>query len=133
MATDKHLPLGSLTAVTLFSVALGAAMFAVYRLAHWSFGLPQLAVLVFLALLTATLLVWQESGLASDPKGFMFRFMVSLVVKLLVALFATAALLLLLPRERSVPLALTFASLYLAFLVFSTLRLSVRSRNAPRP
>lgn len=90
-------------------------------------------MVAFLAVLTGCLLVWQENGLTADPKGFMFRFMIGLVLKLISALVAVVAILLLLPRSRAIPLALTFAALYLAFLAFSTVRLSARSRNAPRP
>ena len=102
-------------------------------LAHWPFGAAQVAMLAFLAVLTAVLHLWQENGLIEDPKGFMFRFMLGLIIKLGSSLVAIAAILLLLPRERALPLALTFAVLYLAFLAFSTVRLSARSRNAPRP
>jgi len=119
--------------MVLFGIAVGAATYAVFRLAHWPFGLSHVAVLFFWTLLSAALQVWQEEGLITDPKGFMLRFMSGLVIKLLVALAAVAAILALLPRERAVPLALLFAVLYLAFLAFSTLRLSSRSRNAPRP
>ncbi len=127
------MPNRSLPALAAFSVAAGAATYGVYLLGHWPFGMPQLAMVAFLAVLTGCLLVWQENGLTADPKGFMFRFMIGLVLKLISALVAVVAILLLLPRSRAIPLALTFAALYLAFLAFSTVRLSARSRNAPRP
>ena len=133
MTTARYDPLSSLTAVVLFGIAVGAATYALFRLAHWPFGLAHLAILAFWTMLSAALQIWQEGGLVDDPKGFMFRFMIGLVLKLLVALAAVAAILVLLPRERSVPLALMFAALYMAFLAFSTVRLSSRSRNAPRP
>lgn len=123
----------SLVAVAAFSIAAGAATYGAYQLGHWPFGAPQLAMVGFLAILTGGLLLWQENGLATDPKGFMFRFMIGLMLKLISALVAVVAILLLLPRDRAVPLALTFAALYLAFLIFSTVRLSARSRTAPRP
>lgn len=123
----------SLIALLLFTVAAGAATYAICRLAHWPFGMPQLAMLLFLAVLTASLHLWQENAMVSDPKGFMFRFMIGLVLKLIIALVAVVAILMLLPRREAVPLALNFAALYLAFLVFSTVRLSARSRNLPRP
>ena len=122
----------SLIAVLLFTVAMGAATYAISLLAHWPFGLPQLAMLAFLAVLTALLHLWQENAMVTDPKGFMFRFMIGLVLKLVSALVAVVAILMLLPRGKAVPLALTFALLYLAFLAFSTVRLSTRSRNLPR-
>lgn len=123
----------SLIAVLLFTVAVGAVTYAISMLVHWPFGAPQLAMLVFLAALTASLNLWQENAMVSDPKGFMFRFMIGLVLKLMSALVAVVAILMLLPRGKAVPLALTFAALYLVFLAFSTIRLSARSRNLPRP
>lgn len=70
--------------------------------------------------------------MAADPKGFMSRFMLALALKLVVSLVAVAAILLLKPRSEAVPLALTFAALYLIFLVFSTAWLGRSARNAPR-
>ena len=90
-------------------------------------------MVAFMAMLTGVLHLWQENALVTDPKGFMFRFMIGLVLKLVSALVAVVAILLLLPHDRAVPLALTFAALYLAFLAFSTVGLSAQSRNAPRP
>lgn len=133
MADHRRLASNPLVAVSAFTLAVGAALYAVSVLAHWSFGMPQLAMLGFLAALTAVLHLWQENGLVEDPRGFMFRFMFGLMIKFAMALVVIAAILLLLPRTRAVPLALTFAALYLAYLAFSTVRLSTRSRNAPRP
>ena len=133
MADHRRLASNPLVAVSAFTLAVGAALYAVSVLAHWSFGMPQLAMLGFLAALTAVLHLWQENGLVEDPRGFMFRFMLGLMIKFAMALVVIAAILLLLPRTRAVPLALTFAALYLAYLAFSTVRLSTRSRNAPRP
>lgn len=132
MATDGGRGLRSFSAVTLFTLAMGAATYAVYALAKWPFGMPQLGVLLFLGGLTMLLLSWQERAMAKDPRGFMLRFMTGLVLKLIAGLFAVAAILFLLPRAEGVRLALTFALLYLAFLAFSTMRLTLRSRNLPR-
>lgn len=117
----------------LFTLAAGAATYALYSLAQWPFGAPQLAVLAFLGALTAVLLAWQEKAMAADPNGFMHRFMLGLVIKMLASLLAVAVILIALPRENAVLLVLTFAVLYLAFLAFSTVRLSGRSRNQSRP
>ena len=133
MTTDSYQPIRTLAAVVLFGIAIGAASYALFRLAHFPFGLPHLAILAFWTTLSAAMQIWQEAGLIGDPKGFMFRFMVGLVVKLLVALSAVAAILALRPRDEAVPLALLFTGLYLAFLAFSTIRLSSRSRTAPHP
>ena len=130
---ERRMAFRSLIAVLLFTIAMGAAMYAICLLAHWPFGMPQLGMLAFLAVLTAALHLWQENAMVTDPKGFMFRFMIGLVLKLGSALVAVVVILMFLPRAKAVPLALTFALLYLAFLAFSTVRLSTRSRNLPRP
>lgn len=132
MATDDRRSLQSIGAVALFTLAMGAAMYAVYKLAKWPLGWPQVGVLLFLGGLTMLLLAWQERAMARDPRGFMLRFMTGLVIKLIAGLFAVAAILFLLPRTEGVRLALTFSLLYLAFLAFSTMRLTLRSRNLPR-
>lgn len=119
-------------AVLLFGLAVGALAYGLSMMLHWPFGLPQLGVVGFLTLLSAVLLTWQESGLAKDPKGFMFRFMTGLVLKMLSALLVVAVILIALPRAEGVPLALLFALLYLMFLAFSTIRLNRISRKGSR-
>ncbi|MBS1570215.1 MAG: hypothetical protein JST45_12375 [Bacteroidetes bacterium] len=123
----------SLTALAIYTVAIGALAFGACQLAGWPFGKAQLAILVFLALLTGMLMLWQEKAMDKDPKGFMFRYMLGLVLKLFTALVAVVAILMLLPRPQALPLTLTLAIFYLAFLVFSTVRLSARSRHLPKP
>ncbi len=117
-------------AVLLFGLAAGALAYGLSMLLHWPFGLPQLAVWGFLTLVSAVLLNWQEAGLARDPRNFMFRFMTGLVLKMLSALLVVAVILIVLPREEGVQLAVLFALLYLMFLAFSTLRLNRISRKA---
>lgn len=123
----------TLAALAIYSVAIGALAYGACQLAGWPFGKAQVAVLAFLAVLTGALMLWQEQAMDKDPKGFMFRYMLGLVVKLFTALVVVAAMLMLLPRAQALPLALTLAIFYLAFLVFSTVRLSARSRNLPKP
>lgn len=117
-------------ATLLFTLAAGAATYAVYTLAQWPFGVAEAGSLLFLGALSGLLLAWQENALVSDPGGFMNRFMLGLMVKLMGSLFAVAIILYLLPRSKGVLLGLTFAVLYLAFLAFTTVRLSNRSRRA---
>lgn len=117
-------------ATLLFTLAAGGATYAVYALAQWAFGPAEVAALLFIGTLSGLLLAWQEKALVTDPRGFMGRFMVGLMVKLLASLFAVAIILFLLPRRQGVVLGLTFAVLYLAFLAFTTVRLSNRSRRA---
>lgn len=121
--------MSSWTATALFTLAAGAAAFGVYTLAQWPFGAAEAGSLLFLGTLSGLLLSWQEKGLVTDPRGFMNRFMLGLMVKLLASLFAVAIILFLLPRDKGVRLGLTFAVLYLAYLAFSTIRLSNRSRR----
>jgi hypothetical protein len=123
----------SLAALAAFSVALGILAYGLCQWAGWPFEKAQWAILLFLAILTGALMLWQESAMAKDPKGFMFRYMLGLVIKLFTALVAVVAILMLLPRPQALRLALTLAAFYLAFLVFSTVRLSSRSRNLPKP
>lgn len=133
MPKDHHHPARTAGTVGLFTVACGGATYAVYQMLHWPFGAGPWAVILFLGALTAVLLLWQERALVLDPKGFMMRFMAGLVVKLLAGLAAVAAILVLLPRDQGLRLSLTFAALYLAFLAFSTVRLSRLSRNPGSP
>ncbi len=118
--------------VLLFTAACGGAT----ALVHWTAGLPlhlgHAAVLAYLGGLTLVLHLWQERAMITDPKGFVRRFMAGLTLKMFVSVVAVAVVLLTLPRGRAVPLALTFALLYLAFLGFSTGRLVHLSRRQPR-
>ncbi len=90
-----------------------------------------LVILLYFAGLTGLLHAWQEDGLISDPKGFVRRFMTALMGKMLLSLVALMVLLLFAPIAIRVPLALSFAVLYLGFLVFSTLRLFNLAKQAP--
>jgi predicted small integral membrane protein len=92
---------------------------------HWAFA----AILAYLTLTTLALHLWQEGGPGTDPKVLMRRFMTGLVLKMLISLFLLLAIVVLSPRPLVVPLALSFALLYLAFLGYSTARLSGLSKN----
>jgi F0F1-type ATP synthase assembly protein I len=119
--------------VLLFTCVCTAATWFGLRLMdlpfHWSYGL----VIGYLAGFTLFLHRWQEGALHTDPKGFVRRFMTGLVLKMLISLFLLLAIVFLVPRDLALPLALTFALLYLAFLGFSTARLVGFSRDLPRP
>lgn len=122
----------ALVPVLLFTAVCGAATALVLRLAglpwHWGYA----AAVAFLSGLTLLLHLWQERAMVDDPKGFVRRFMAGLVLKMFVSIVVVAVVLLTLPRDRAVPLALAFALLYLAFLGFSTGRLVNLSRRQPR-
>lgn len=116
-----------------FAAAAGAVLYGVLYALHLPFTWPYAAVLAYLTAITLVLLRWQENGLRTDPKGFVNRFMLGLVLKMMLSLALIVAVLFLLPRPTALPLALSFALLYLAFLSFSTVRLSARSRSLPAP
>ena len=118
--------------VLLFAAVCAAATWFGLRLLglpfHWAYA----AVITYLAGLTLVLHIWQERSMHTDPKGFVRRFMTGLVLKMLVSLFLLLGLVFLVPRDLALPLALSFALLYLAFLGFSTARLVGMSRHLPR-
>lgn len=122
-----------LIATGLFTLVMAGLAYGAFRLAGWPFERPEWAALLFLAVGSAALLLWQERAMYLDPQGFMRRFVIGLALKMVAALFAVALILFLFPREHGVRLALTFALFYLAFLVFTTSRLSRESRRLPRP
>ncbi|MFT3884420.1 MAG: hypothetical protein QM724_03015 [Flavobacteriales bacterium] len=115
--------------ILVFSAICAAATFGVLTALHLPFTWHYAAVIIYLAGITLVLHHWQEGALITDPKGFVNRFMLGLVGKMLVSLVLIVAVLFLLPRPTALPLALTFAMLYLAFLGFSTVRLMGRSRG----
>lgn len=127
--TRKGLPLAA--AVVLFALAMGCALFMGLGHFGYTIGTPYVLELAFFAVLTYFLLRWQERAMHTDPKGFVRRFMTGLVLKMLVCLFVVLAIAFLAGREQAIPLVLSFALLYLAFLVFSVARLMARSKRPP--
>lgn len=130
MAAPQRSFLTILVAFTLACVA-GLALTARALRLPWDpvfLGMP-----LYFAVLTFLLHRWQEKALAGDPKGFVQRFMTALVVKMFASV-AVLVLLLLTTAERFItPMALGFAVLYLAYVVFSTIRLMRLSQHAGRP
>lgn len=92
---------------------------------HWAY--PG-AVLWFM-LLTFIVHSWLERVAEHEPASFVPRYMSMLVLKMISSLLVVVAILLLLPRAESVPLALVFATLYILFLFFSALRFSSRLKT----
>ena len=80
-------------------------------------------------LMTIGLHAWQEHAMARDPKGFVRRFMAALMLKMVLSLALLALVLITVPGTDAVPAALVFALIYLAFLTFSTVRLTKLSRK----
>lgn len=89
-------------------------------------------MLAWFTLVTASLHLWQEHAMATDPKGFMRRFMGSLALKMLLSLGLLTVLLLRAPKEKLLVSGVAFAVLYLAYLAFSTVRLSALARKLSR-
>lgn len=118
--------------VLLFTAACTGLTWGALHLLGLPFHWAYLAVIGYLALTTYLLHHWQEGAMRTDPKGFVRRFMTGLVVKMLVSLFLLLAIVFLVERALALPLALTFALLYLAFLGFSTARLVNLSRTMPK-
>lgn len=108
-----------------------ATTFFVLRALEVPFSWHYAAAGAYLTAITLFLHLWQEPLLLSDPKGFVNRFMLGLVLKMLLSLMLIVLILFTMPAERALPLALTFAVMYLAFLGFSTVR--SMTRKSPRP
>ncbi len=109
----------------------GAAMTLTLRFAAVPVTALYWGMLTFFALLTFILHTWQERVHGTDPKAFVRRFMAGLVIKMMLSLVTLLVLLITLPREHLIPVAITFALLYLAFLAFSTSRSVGLMRQRP--
>lgn len=112
--------------VILFSVACTGATWLALRLVGHPFSWPYISILAWFTIVTLVLHLWQEPAAANNVKGFMRRFMAGLVIKLLASLVLVFVLVqLLADAARLKPLLLAFVLLYLAFLGFSTARLTM--------
>jgi len=87
-------------------------------------------LLAYFTAVTLVLLAWQERRAATDMKGFIRRFMLGMVIKLLGSMIVLLLLLRLEPKEVTKQLGLVFTLLYVAFLIFTTLRLTMVVRRA---
>lgn len=121
-----------LVPILLFSAACAVVVWMVLYALGVTFTALHGMFIAWFALVTIGLHMWQERGLATDPKGFVRRFMAGLMIKMLVSLVLLVLVLLRSPRAEVVVSALVFATLYLAFLAFSTTRLMALSKQAPR-
>lgn len=117
----------------LFSAVCMGTTWAVLHMIGRAFDWRHVAIVMYLALATFALHVWQEHGMVTDPGGFVRRFMTGLVLKMFVSVLLLVAIVMVLPRDEGIPLALIFTLLYLAFLVFSTVRSTVLLRRSPGP
>lgn len=130
MATQQR---SFLVPLSVFTLACGAAMFAILRTVQAPLTAHYLIALLYFAVFTFFLHRWQEANFATDPKGFVRRFMTGLVLKMFASIAVLVTCMLLLPPDLLVPFTLSFAVLYLAYLVFSTARLMRLSRPTARP
>lgn len=113
----------------IFSLVCAGAVWLALSFADNTFLPIQIAVLCYFALLSFILLAWQEQALVTDPKGFVRRFMLGMVLKMFISLGLLFYLISVLDNEQEKPLAATFILLYLAFLGFTTVRLVSRLRS----
>lgn len=117
----------------VFSACCSAILVAVLVASGAPVSLHYAGAIVYFAGITAVLHAWQEHAFVTDPKGFVRRFMAGLMLKMFLSVVVLVVLLFTVPKSLSIPLALSFAVLYLAFLAFSTLRLMKVSRTVPAP
>lgn len=115
--------------IAIFSMVCSVGLLAGLHLFDIPVGGGHIAMLVYFTLLTAVLHTWQERGLVSDPKGFVTRFMGGMVIKMMLTLMILLVAVILLPKGQALPIALPFMGLYLAYLSFSTVRLSTLLRK----
>lgn len=126
-------PRSLLVAILLFTTLCGAVLVAVLVAFGQTPTLFHGLALAYFAGLTWTLHRWQESGLDTDPQGMVRRFMTGLVMKMLFSLIMLVGLVLLAPPSVGMQLGVSFGALYLAFLTFSTVRLSALLRRPRDP
>jgi hypothetical protein len=120
-----------LAPLAIFTVCCSVFLGVILALTGSPLTIHYAAVILYFALITFGLHAWQEHAFATDPKGFVRRFMAALMGKMFLSVVVLVLLLFTVPREIVIPLSLSFAVLYLAFLVFSTMRLMKLSKSAP--
>ncbi len=118
--------------IILFTAAMAVLLWVALFGLQQPFGAPHAIMLLWFATITTALHLWQERAMADDPKGFVRRFMSGLMLKMLLSLGVLTVLLIRAPKEAVLPNGIAFAVLYLAFLAFSTVRLSGLSRKLPK-
>jgi hypothetical protein len=116
-------------AVLLFTALCAGGLFIILLALGIPFGLQHAGALSYFAAVTLALHRWQENALLTDPKGFINRFMAGMVIKMMLSMVVLLVVLVSIPRSMVLVTALPFMALYLAYLVFSTLRLSTKLRQ----
>ncbi len=92
-------------------------------------GALQWGVISYFMSLTFLLHAWQESALERDPNGFVGRYFAGLTIKMFLSFGLLVLLLTSVERSARLPLAITFIVLYLAYLGFSTARMTFAIRK----
>ena len=118
--------------ILLFTACMGLLLWIAFYGLQQGLQPVHAIMLLWFAAITTVLHLWQEHSMASDPKGFVRRFMAGLMLKMLLSRAVLFALLSRAPEETVMPNGIAFAVLYLAFLAFSTVRLSALSRKLPK-
>jgi hypothetical protein len=118
--------------IVLFTLACAGAVHGVHWASGKAMGQATWGVISYFMLLTLLLHAWQEPALEEDPKGFVRRYLAGLSIKMLLSFMVLVLLLLLLPKQDLLPLALSFILLYLAYLAFSTGRMAMLMRKYSR-
>ncbi|HRD53388.1 MAG TPA: hypothetical protein PKY96_12150 [Flavobacteriales bacterium] len=121
-----------LAPILLFTAAVGLVLWLVFYGAQVPLERIHAFMLLWFAAITTALHLWQEHAMNTDPKGFVRRFMGGMMLKMLLSLGVLTVLLVRAPRETVLSTAIAFALLYLAFLGFSTVRLTGLSRKLPK-
>ena len=68
--------------------------------------------------------IYGKNGIfKTDPKGFVTRFMLGLILKMFMSLVVVVCMLMLIKGDHRIATVLIFGLLYLVFLAFSTIRL----------
>ena len=115
--------------IVLFTLACTLATWLVYRYAGLRMGQAAWGVISYYMVLTALLHAWQEGGRDISPQVLVRRYMAGLAIKMFLSLIVLVLLLFLLPKEAVLHVALTFILLYLAYLGFSTARMTMVLRR----
>lgn len=119
--------------VLLFTGAMAFLSLLVLYALHLAVVPAHGLLLGWFALITLVLHLWQEPAMRRAPKGFARRFMAGLTVKMLLSLLVALLVLLREPKEARLSLGIAFVALYLAYLAFSTVRITGLARKLPRP
>ncbi len=118
--------------IVLFTLACSLVVWLAFWFTGNTMGQAVWGMISYFMLFSMALHAWQEHALRTDPKGFTTRYLAGLSIKMLVSLMVLVILLLLLPQGSKLPVVLTFILLYLAYLGFSTARMTMLLRRISR-